>query len=452
MAVKTWERKQASINANLKQTQCSTRQNDSNENAHPNKIYHRSPILVIMVIQYLECWTYNPVDLGSIPGVSPIYNVLAKPVIQPSTTTLISNILAENYIQIDDGVGTSDWLPQTNGILQGDPLSPILFNVLTHDVTKGMEGVSTYIYADDMAIAATDLDNIQSALDTLSKWTEQNDIKINEEKTELVVFRKGGRLTEEENVKCNGKQLKRTSDFKYLGITIQTTGKSFRLHIRSRVMAATRAMNEIRNITQLSISTAMDLFRIKILPILTYGLESVGEYLTYKQMEELERVKARYLKRALGLPQNARSRLVYELTRETFLIEDLRCEIMLPANDAYKRLLQDLHEKKTSIPEEFYATCAMFPNIMFSYFIVFRHPVGEIELSAAFCYELQASGKSRPQRIPTSFDVPTSDGSLPKANQTIGLPLLRRTQYRFQSTNAIVCRSFVVRSLSVYAP
>ncbi|KAJ4426931.1 hypothetical protein ANN_26730 [Periplaneta americana] len=60
-------------------------------------------------------------------------------------------------------------------------------------------------------------------------------------------------------------------------------------------------------------------------------------------------------------------------------------------------------------------------------FIKFRHPVGEIELSAAFCYELQASGKSRPQRIPTSFDVPTSDGSLPKANQTMGLPLLRRT-------------------------
>ncbi|KAJ4445289.1 hypothetical protein ANN_07093 [Periplaneta americana] len=52
-------------------------------------------------------------------------------------------------------------------------------------------------------------------------------------------------------------------------------------------------------------------------------------------------------------------------------------------------------------------------------FIKLRHPVGEIELSAAFCYELQTSGKSRPQRIPTSFDVPTSDGSLPKANQTM---------------------------------
>ena len=276
-----------------------------------------------------------------------------------STTTLISNILAENHIQIDDGVGKSEWLPQTNGVLQGDPLSPILFNVLTHDVTKEMEGVSTYIYADDMAIATTEIDKLQSALDTLSKWAERNDIKINEEKTELVVFRKGGRLTDAENVKCNGQLLKRKSNFKYLGITIQTTGKSFRLHIRSRAVAATRAMNEIRNITQLSMSTAMDLFRLKILPVLTYGLESIGEYITYKQLEELERVKARYLKRALGVPQNTRSRLVYELTRETFLIEDLRCEIMLPASDAYKQLLQDLHQKKNSISEDFYTTCAM---------------------------------------------------------------------------------------------
>ncbi|KAJ4434486.1 hypothetical protein ANN_23048 [Periplaneta americana] len=262
-------------------------------------------------------------------------------------------------VQIDDGVDTSDWLPQTNGILQGDPLSPILFNVLTHEVTQ-RNGRSKYVHLRRRHGHRSDrLRQYTISTRPLSKWTERNDIKINEEKTELVVFRKGGRLTEEGNVKCNGKQLKKTSDFKYLGITIHTTGKSFRLHIRSRVMAATRAMNEIRNITQLSISTAMDLFRIKILPVLTYGLESVGEYLTYKQMEELERVKAKYLKRALGLPQNARSRLVYELSRETFLIEDLRCEIMLPANDAYKRLLKDLHEKKTSIPEEFYTTCAM---------------------------------------------------------------------------------------------
>ncbi|KAJ4443552.1 hypothetical protein ANN_05225 [Periplaneta americana] len=33
----------------------------------------------------------------------------------------------------------------------------------------------------------------------------------------------------------------------------------------------------------------------------------------------------------------------------------------------------------------------------------FRHPVGEIKLNAAFCYELQTSGKFRPQQMPTSL-------------------------------------------------
>ena len=49
-------------------------------------------------------------------------------------TVLISNILPENHIQIDDGIGRSSWISQTNGVLQGDPFSPILFNALTYDV------------------------------------------------------------------------------------------------------------------------------------------------------------------------------------------------------------------------------------------------------------------------------------------------------------------------------
>ncbi|XP_047120516.1 uncharacterized protein LOC124803374 [Schistocerca piceifrons] len=48
-----------------------------------------------------------------------------------STTTLISNILAENHIQLEDGIGISDWLPQMNNILQGDPLSPILSRTMS---------------------------------------------------------------------------------------------------------------------------------------------------------------------------------------------------------------------------------------------------------------------------------------------------------------------------------
>ena len=51
-------------------------------------------------------------------------------------TTLTHNILAANTIHIDDNVTTSKGIIQTNGVLQGDPLGPLLFNIATHDVVQ----------------------------------------------------------------------------------------------------------------------------------------------------------------------------------------------------------------------------------------------------------------------------------------------------------------------------
>jgi hypothetical protein len=111
-------------------------------------------------------------------------------------TTLMSNILAYNQIQTVDGIGKSQRLIQTNGVLQGDPLSPLLFNALTHDVgAKIKEETDTviYMYADDMALVSETIPDLQKTVDLLSIWAQTNEIKINEEKTELVLFRKGGK-------------------------------------------------------------------------------------------------------------------------------------------------------------------------------------------------------------------------------------------------------------------
>ena len=53
------------------------------------------------------------------------------------TLTLMSNKLAKNLVQVYDSVAISNWTSQTNGTLQGDPLSPILFNVLTMGGSPG---------------------------------------------------------------------------------------------------------------------------------------------------------------------------------------------------------------------------------------------------------------------------------------------------------------------------
>ena len=71
--------------------------------------------------------------------------------------------------------------------------------------------------------------------------------------------------------------------------------------------------------------TALRLFRLKITSIATYGLEIIWEYLTKRDFMELERIKATLLKKAMCLSKYTPSRLVYELTKEPFYIEELRC-------------------------------------------------------------------------------------------------------------------------------
>jgi len=94
-------------------------------------------------------------------------------------------------------------------------------------------------------------------------------------------------------------------------------------------------------------------------PTLTYGIELIWEYFTLKQLLELEKMKARYLKRVLMVSQHTRSRLVYELAKETFFVEDLKTSLMLPTTTAYKDALRELNDKKMDIWEDFYTTEAM---------------------------------------------------------------------------------------------
>ena len=126
-----------------------------------------------------------------------------------------------------------------------------------------------------------------------------------------------------------------------------------------QVVAAVRAMNDIKDMKLIALGTAMQLFRLKVVPTLTYGIELIWEYLTGKQLLELEKIKARYLKRVLGVSQYTQSRLVYELAKETFFAEDLKTSLMLPTTTAYKDALLELNDKKMDIWEDFYTTEAM---------------------------------------------------------------------------------------------
>lgn len=119
----------------------------------------------------------------------------------------------------------------------------------------------------------------------------------------------------------------------------------------------------------------MALFKAKILPILTYGIEIIWEHLHEKNLATMERVKATYIKRAIGVSKYTRSRLAYLLARETFLIEDIRILFSLPSTQAIEKQLKELEKKREEIPQEFYGTGAMIDRTWTATSFDIRHVV-----------------------------------------------------------------------------
>ena len=154
---------------------------------------------------------------------------------------------------------------QTNGILQGDPLSLLLFNIATADVIKmtATENTRVYLYADDMTLTSTKAHDLQSSLNNLTTWAEENSLKINAQKSSLMVFRKGGRIAERDKLQLGEEKLEIVNEYRYLEVTFQTSGNSFNKHIRQKTTTTIAAMRDIRKMQSLSLDTAMRIFRVK---------------------------------------------------------------------------------------------------------------------------------------------------------------------------------------------
>jgi hypothetical protein len=85
----------------------------------------------------------------------------------------------------------------------------------------------------------------------------------------------------------------------------------------------------------------------------------IWEKLTKKDLARIEGVKTKFLKTIMGISKHTRSRLTYELTREPFLIEELRTKLHLPSTKNAEAHLVERRKKREEIPLNFYSTDAM---------------------------------------------------------------------------------------------
>jgi len=241
---------------------------------------------------------------------------------------LIQHILTTNYCHVFDGLQMTNSIAQNIGILQGDTLSPLLFSITVVSLINDLkeccgEAGRVIMYADDLAIYSDHLTTVQEALNCLERWCDRSGLTVNQTKTEAMKFRRRGKLSANDNLYYKGTQLKFVNQYEYLGLIIPFNCKGFAKHVKNRASKALRATYGIKNPRMLSVETAHSLFKLKIQPIITYGLQHIWKYLTPASLCVIDGVKAAFVKRTLGISRMSSSRLAYLMADTQPLVIDL---------------------------------------------------------------------------------------------------------------------------------
>jgi hypothetical protein len=276
---------------------------------------------------------------------------------------LITAMLGKNDISIHDGVRELPKFQQTTGLPQGDNISSILFNVLLHEIPtvimRTIETVIAILYADDLALTAPTLGELERAIRKLIELTRGKGLTINWEKTKIMKFRRGGRLAASDTICIEGHQIEFVSSFSYLGFELTSNASAFGKHIAERKRKALFTMLSIPDVRMLSVKTAIELFRLKIAPIAAYGIRVIWGKLKVSDLEALDKIKSTYLKRALGVSKFAKNRLVYLLADTASFIEDLMTIYNLEHTAASIEFKRRLELKFAEVNEDFLHTLAM---------------------------------------------------------------------------------------------
>ena len=220
------------------------------------------------------------------------------------------------------------------GVHQGSALSPFLFLVVLDTLSRELrdEELWEMLFADDLIIIAETLDQLQERYLAWEDKLEGGGAKVNTDKTEIMVSRRGMR---EEAIMLagNGQELKQVASFRYLGAVITEEGGTEEA-VKLRIKEAWRKWSELSGVIldkKIPLKLRMKIYKTVLRPVLLYG----GEIWALRKKEEslLERTEMRMVRWITGI--SLRQRMESEMIRRMAGI----CNIKEKAREARLRYL-----------------------------------------------------------------------------------------------------------------
>uniref|UniRef100_A0A1Y1N802 Reverse transcriptase domain-containing protein n=1 Tax=Photinus pyralis TaxID=7054 RepID=A0A1Y1N802_PHOPY len=151
---------------------------------------------------------------------------------------MIESLYKNASLQVKVNNNLSNTIPITEGVLQGEKLSPILFSLFINDIESyfrahGVRGLNIdqnndillIAYADDIALFSHSPIDLQKKINILYNYCKENSLTLNTNKTKIMKFQRNWTHSKTVKFYYDRDPLEVVNKFSYLGVTFTSTGK-----------------------------------------------------------------------------------------------------------------------------------------------------------------------------------------------------------------------------------
>ena len=259
----------------------------------------------------LSCLLLDVKGAFDFVSINQLLNVMKKLKLSRIIIQWVKHFMTKRSINLIFDENKSKTYYVESGIPQGSPISPILFLIYIRHLFPKIRmkfNAHSPSFIDDVAIyvenktAKQNCKEIEIIVKTAFDWAASNNVKFDDDKSELIHFEKTRNVSKDTLELPNGTVLEPKNVVKWLGVWLDRK-LNFKKHVETRISSANRSFFAIQNLMKsewgLKPTACRQLYLSCIIPISDYGSEIW--YNGQKKYEKLfQNLQNRMIRKILG--------------------------------------------------------------------------------------------------------------------------------------------------------